>query len=41
MSLYENVLGFESFTVLVILLCKVHVLSVLDKLLSILLCALL
>jgi len=41
MGLYMKFLGFEPSTVLVILLCEVHVLSVLDKLPSISLCTLL
>jgi hypothetical protein len=38
-GLYMKFLGFEPSTVLIILLCFIRVLSVLDKLLSVLLCS--
>jgi hypothetical protein len=41
MGMYVKFLDFEPSTVLIILLCEVHVLSVLDKLPPILLCTLL
>jgi len=41
MGLYKKFIGFEPSIVLIILLCEVHVLSVLDKLPPILLCTVL